>query len=98
MSARPSTGVRYALERTGGEEGRITYEGFAHLPDVDLPLVAHVALPGGAVTVTAGSAEGVAEARGAEIAKAATALVRAATKGEVAAGRTLPRKIVRWRG
>jgi hypothetical protein len=98
VSPRPSSGVRYALERIRAEADHVAYEGFAHLPDTDVPLSARVALPGGAVSVTASEAREVGEARCAELAKAASALVRAATKAEVAAGRALPRKIVRWRG
>jgi hypothetical protein len=94
----PASGVRYALVRVGAADDHVAYEGFAHLPDVDVPLAVRVALPGGAVSVIASPAEGVSETRRAELAKAASALMRAATKAEVAAGRPLPRKIVRWRG
>jgi len=98
VTQRPTSGVRYALERARVEADHVTYEGFAHLPGADVPLSAKVALPGGAVSVSAAPAEGVSDARGAELAKIATALLRAATKAEVAAGQALPRKIVRWRG
>lgn len=98
MTQRPTSGVRYALERGRVEPDHAAYEGFAHLPDRDVPLAVRVALPGGAVSATAAPADGVGEARGAELAKVASALVRAATKAEVAAGQALPRKIVRWRG
>lgn len=97
-SERPTTGVRYSLERRAVTADHVTYEGFAHLPELDVPLVARVALPGGAVTAKATPTEGATEARGAELAKVAAALVRSATKVEVAAAQALPRKIVRWRG
>lgn len=98
MSLRPTSGVRYAVERARVEADHVAYEGFAHLPDADVALSARVALPGGAVTVVPSPGGAVSEARAAELAKAATALIRAATKAEVAAGQALPRKIVRWRG
>ena len=97
-NARPTVGVRYALERTLVEPEQVTYEGFAHLPDADVPLVVRVALPGGAVTATGSAAAPADEARAASLAKAVTPLVRAATKAQAAAGQELPRKIVRWRG
>jgi len=92
--SRPSAGVRYVLERVEevqGGGGRVVYRGFAHLPDQDLPLSVEVELPGGA---THPSLSGGPE----ELAKAAAALVRSATKTAVATGTALPRKIVRWRG
>lgn len=97
-AARPTTGVRYVLERkiAGAEE--VTYEGFAHLPDADVPLVVRVALPGGAVSATASAIASIDEARAAALAKAVTPLVRAATKAQAASDQPLPRKIVRWRG
>ncbi|MEZ4301275.1 MAG: hypothetical protein R3B70_40445 [Polyangiaceae bacterium] len=93
MSLRPTSGVRYALERTLIDAARVTYEGHAHRPDDAIALRVHVALPGGAVT-----AEVVAPEPHPELTKQVAALVRAATKAEVAAGQALPRKIVRWRG
>lgn len=98
MTPRPTSGVRYALERVRAGADHVEYEGFAHLPDLDVPLSARVTLPGGGVSVTASPTEGASEERRAELARAASALMRAATKAEVAGGRALPRKIVRWRG
>lgn len=98
MTTRPTSGVRYALERTSVEPAQVTYEGFAHLPDADIPLTARVALPAGTVHTTVAPSDAVTEKRAADFAKVVTALVRAATKAEVAAGQALPRKIVRWRG
>lgn len=98
MSARPTAGVRYAVERMRVEPTEVVYEGFAHLPDADVPLTVRVEMPGGAVRATVAPSEVVTEQRAADFAKAVTALVRAATKAEVAAGQALPRKIVRWRG
>lgn len=92
---RPVSGVRYVLERASVEADHVAYEGFAHLPDADVPLSARVALPAGAVTVAPGVTD---HPRAAELAKTGAALVRAATKAEVSAGRALPRKIARWRG
>jgi hypothetical protein len=95
---RPTSGVRYALERAEVTPEQVAYAGFAHLPDVDVPLDVRIALPGGAVQASAQPAPGVTEARAEGLAKVASALVRAATKSEIAAGQALPRKIVRWRG
>jgi hypothetical protein len=95
---RPTAGVRYALERAEVTSTSVAYAGFAHLPDADVPLDVRIALPGGAVQASARPAPGVTEARAADLAKVASALVRAATKSEIAAGQALPRKIVRWRG
>lgn len=97
-NARPSAGVRFVLERKSVEPELVTYEGFAHLPDADVPLVVRIALPGGAVSATGSAAASVDDARAAALAKAVTPLVRAATKAQAAAGQALPRKIVRWRG
>ena len=94
MSRRPVAGVRYIVEWVRADTpGEAVYRGFAHLPDADLPLEVRVALPGGATTA---SLEGPGEGR-ADLAKAAAALVRAATKPAVVAGTALPRRIVRWR-
>lgn len=95
--ARPASGVRYVVERTLAAPDLVTYEGFAHLPDADVPLTVRVALPGGAVTASVAPHAAV-EARSADLSRVAAALVRAATKAEVASGQALPRKIARWRG
>ena len=90
-SLRPTAGVRLAVTRAEGDEARVVYRGFAHLPDRDLAVEVTVALPGGATHATV-------EGGAADLEKTAAALVRAATKSELAAGLALPRKIVRWRG
>ena len=92
---RPTYGVRFAVERaTVGSEG-VVYRGHAHVPGASWPLEVRVALPGGA-TIARFLDAGVPDAE--ELQKAAAALVRAATKVAAAAGKALPRKIVRWRG
>jgi hypothetical protein len=102
VGPRPSAGARYAVERAEDREDAVIYRGFVHLPDRDLPLEVHVARPSGATTATLGEGSaslGAAEAvSGADLEKAAAALVRAATKAALASGGELPRKIVRWRG
>lgn len=110
-SMRPTAGVRYAIERAGEEEATTVYRGFAHLPDKDLPL--EVRVDEGNVTAKIlfddGAALGPAELRPkpqaegvavdvADLAKNATALVKAAVRGARDGGRALPRRIVRWRG
>ncbi|MDI1437379.1 MULTISPECIES: hypothetical protein [Polyangium] len=102
---RPTAGVRYALVRGEGEEegAGVTYRGFAHLPDVDLPLEIRVEQAGeggaeGRANVAArieGAAVGV-DVAGLE--KAGAALVKAALRAARDAGRPMPRRIVRWRG
>lgn len=98
MSERPTSGVRYALAHAQASAELAEYRGFAHLPEADVPLTVRVALPSGAVKAEATPTSGVPAARLAELSKAVAALVRAATKGDVAEGRVLPRKITRWRG
>lgn len=74
------------------------YEGFAHLPERDVPLGYRIALPSGAVSVVdSGPTNSVAEVE-AELRRTGAALLRAATKSEAASGQALPRKVVRWRG
>ncbi len=91
-TGRPSAGARYALEKAEETAEAVTYRGFVHLPDADVPAEVRVELPGGAARASLG-AGGTAEME-----KSAAALVRAATRASVAAGGALPRKIVRWRG
>lgn len=91
---RPASGARYIATREEGGEGSVVYRGLVRLPDADLPLSVTVLLPSGATrAVIEGGGEGAAEHE-----KTAAALVRAATKGAVAAGEELPRKVERWRG
>jgi hypothetical protein len=97
---RPTVGVRYAVER-GGENGAVViYSGFAHLPDADLPLVVRVEHDetGGRTNVVAKVDDAGNVADGAGLERAAAALVKAAARGARDAGRSLPRRIVRWRG
>jgi hypothetical protein len=90
---RPASGARYIAEHVPAEggEGTVVYRGLVRLPDADLPLEATITLPSGATraVVTGGTPEQE---------KVAAALIRAATKGAVASGAELPRKIERWRG
>ena len=92
---RPASGARYIAERieleAEGREGTVVYRGLVRLPDADLPLEATITLPGGATRA-------VVEGGTPEHEKVAAALIRAATKGAVASGAELPRKIERWRG
>lgn len=91
IALRPSAGARLVVEKAEESPERVTYRGFLHLPAADLSAEVTVALPGGATTATLG------EGGSPELAKAAAALVRAATKGAAAGGERWPRKIVRWR-
>jgi hypothetical protein len=88
---RPASGARYIAELAERGEGTVMYRGLVRLPDADLPLTITITLPGGAARA---SVEGGTP----EHEKTAAALVRAATKGAVASGEELPRKIERWRG
>ena len=89
--SRPSAGVRYVVERAEQTETRARYQGFAHLPDRDLPLSVEIDL---STFASKASLSGGPP----ELEKAAAALVRSATRAAVAASSALPRKIVRWRG
>ena len=99
---RPATGVRYVLERVDGEGkseagGGALYRGFAHLPGADVPMEVRVQA-GGAVEASVDVAalpEGGPEA--AELVREAAALLKAAVKPALSAGRTPQRKVVRWR-
>jgi hypothetical protein len=92
METRPTSGIRYVLDREG-EPGKIVYRGAAHMPHASVPLEVRVDAAG-AVDVTCDEAEaGAAGADAAQLAKEAAALVRAATKGATSP----PRRIARWR-
>jgi len=100
-SKRPTSGVRYAIERVS-EAGTVTeYRGFAHLPAVDLALAVRVDEPesqGEGRAAVAAKIEGEgSEADVPGLEKAAAALVKAAVRAARDAGRPLPRRIVRWR-
>jgi hypothetical protein len=88
-------------EEREGKESAVVYRGFAHLPEEDVALDVRVELPSGATTaaLTSSGGEGAARTteRDNELAKAAAALIRSATKAAVTSGGPLPRKIVRWR-
>jgi hypothetical protein len=92
ITGRPTAGARLAVEKAEERADAVVYRGFVHLPDADVPAEVTVALPSGATRAALG------EGGTAELEKTAAALVRAATKAQVAAGSALPRKIVRWRG
>ncbi|MBK9263573.1 MAG: hypothetical protein IPM54_27680 [Polyangiaceae bacterium] len=97
---RPTAGVRYAVERSGEEGSVVTYRGFAHLPDADIPLVVRVEHDDadGKTTVVANVEDAAHVADGPGLERAAAALVKAAARASRDAGRALPRRIVRWRG
>lgn len=90
---RPTEGVRIELERRGSTAGGFSYEGAAHLPTRSLSVVAAARVDG--VEVTFG--EGLEEPLRTALAKTVGALVRAATKRDLAAASTPPRTITRWR-
>jgi hypothetical protein len=90
---RPTDGVRIELERRGDAAVGFTYEGSAHLPSRSLSVVAMARTDGVDVTLD----EGLGEPLHTALAKTVGALVRAATKRDLAAGRTPPRSITRWR-
>ncbi len=95
MSLRPSSGVRFAVDRVDGEPGpEVVYRGFVHLPDADLPIVVRAADSG--VTAVVEADPGGARSR-ADLERAAAALVRAVVRAPIAEGRRPPRRIVRWR-
>lgn len=96
---RPTTGVRYAVEQRGVEGKAVIYSGFAHLPNVDVPLVVRVEDDDvSGRTNVAVNAEEAAGADGPALERAAAALIKAAARSARDAGRALPKRIVRWRG
>jgi hypothetical protein len=92
LTGRPSTGARLSVVLSEQTETLAKYRGFVHLPDADVPIDVSIDVPGGAVRATLG------EGGTPDLTKAATLLVRAATKAELAARAPLPRRITRWRG
>lgn len=97
---RPTAGVRYAVERSAVEGSVVVYNGFAHLPDADVPLEVRIdeSDTEGRANVVARVACSAEIADGPALERAATALMKAAARSARDAGRTLPRRIVRWRG
>ena len=97
---RPTAGVRYAVERSADEGKVVIYSGFAHLPDADLPLVVRVEQDDadGKTNVVAKLEDTAGVVDGSALERAAAALIKAAARGAKDAGRSLPRRIVRWRG
>lgn len=97
---RPTTGVRYAVERSDVDGAVVIYNGFAHLPGADVPLIVRVEhddVEGRAnVVAKVDDVSGVFD--GPAIERAAAALIKAAARSARDAGRALPRRIVRWRG
>ena len=91
VTGRPTAGARLVVEKAEETAAAIVYRGVVHLPEADVPAEVTLALPGGAAQATLG------EGGSPELEKAMAALVRAATKGLLASGGALPRKIVRWR-
>lgn len=89
----PEHGVRFELTLASREGDRATYRGFARSSSRELSIVVEASAARADARIE--GSDGQAEA--ASWLKAATALVRAATKAELAAGEPLPRKIVRWR-
>ena len=79
------------VERAEEAPDAVVYRGLVYLPDAEVPAVITVALPGGATVATLG------QGGNPVLEKETAALVRAATKAQVAAGEALSRKIVRWR-
>jgi hypothetical protein len=91
-------GVRYVVDQVSAEEegkDAVVYEGFAHLSDVSIPLHVDVTRDGAAASLDPAAALSVEQRR--ELEKEASALVRSATKGALASGAALPRRISRWR-
>lgn len=91
---RPTAGARFVFERAEESAEAVIYRGFVHLPSTDVPIEATVELPSGTVKVSFGEGG---EGGTPDLAKAATALLRAVIKGPAASGGPLPRKVVRWR-
>jgi hypothetical protein len=91
ITGRPTAGARLAVEKAEERADAVVYRGFVHLPEADVPAEITIELPSGATRAKLG------ELGTPELAKAAAALVRAATKAPLAGGTALPRKIVRWR-
>ncbi|NUP06564.1 MAG: hypothetical protein HOW73_10945 [Polyangiaceae bacterium] len=89
----PEHGVRFELVLEEREGERAVYQGFAFTPERSIPLVVVAEIASAKARI--GGEERPANADALE--KAAAALVRAATRAELAEGAAVPRKIVRWR-
>jgi hypothetical protein len=93
---RPSAGVRYALTRVEAGEGAV-YRGFAHLTGADAPLEVRIAASGAAEARVEAAALPEGAPPPADLEREAAALVKAAVKAAITAGRPPPRRITRWR-
>lgn len=90
----PEHGVRFELicAEGGGAGADAVYRGHAHTAQGSVPVVVQARRAGASAEASCDDAA-LAQA----LARAASALVRAATRSELEAGQALPRKIVRWR-
>jgi hypothetical protein len=95
---KPSHGVRIEVARREGgaaDAESFVYRGFAETERARFELEIVVDRSAARARIEGLAAD---PALGAKIEKLAAALVRAATRAELEAGRDVPRKIVRWRG
>jgi hypothetical protein len=91
---RPDHGLRLVLVRRG-DRAPYPYEGHVYISAASVPVRVEVSASATAVHADAPGLEADVVAR---LEHTVSALVRAATRAEIGAGATPPRKIVRWRG
>ena len=96
-SGRPAHGLRLEVVRDDDASiaNAIVYRGYAHLPDRSVALECTARSAG--VDVALDTRAGLDEGDRKDLAKHVAALVRAATRSELANGDPLPQRIARWR-
>ena len=91
---RPDHGLRLVLVRRG-DRPPYHYEGHVHVSAASVPVRVEVSASAAVVHADAPGLEADVVTR---LEHTVSALVRAATRAELGAGESPPRKIVRWRG
>jgi len=96
-SGRPAHGLRLEIVRDDDASlaDAIVYRGYAHLPDRSVALECTARATG--VEVALDARAGLDDRDRKDLEKHVAALVRAATRSELANGDALPQRIARWR-
>jgi hypothetical protein len=96
-SGRPAHGLRLEIVRDDDAslQAAVVYRGYAHLPDRSVALECTARTEG--VDVALDARAGLDDGDRRSLEKHVAALVRAATRSELANGDPLPQRIARWR-
>jgi hypothetical protein len=93
----PANGVRLELTLVANEDGAARYAGSASLPGSTMAVSVEASAARATVTLDDSEGEPLTTGMRATLEKLITALIRAATRVELAKGEPIPSKIVRWR-